>query len=156
MNKSSVDCSSDTGYKPRQLWIDMLRGGCMLAILLDHTEIYYTGTNIIPYTLYVPNALCVFFFLSGYLFFKPQGFSLRAKLVSPVENSSRSSCSLSEHSVCPRVFPLLLNLISGKPTMPCRPLLSSMQAICIMRKKCFSTVSTPYHTPHYSFYYYYL
>ena len=82
MNKPSVDCSSDTGHKPRQLWIDMLRGGCMLAILLDHTEIYYTGTNIIPYTLYVPNALCVFFFLSGYLFFKPQGFSLCAKLVS--------------------------------------------------------------------------
>lgn len=82
MNKPSVDCSSDTGHKPRQLWIDMLRGGCMLAILLDHTEIYYTGTNIIPYTLYVPNALCVFFFLSGYLFLKPQGFSLRAKLVS--------------------------------------------------------------------------
>ena len=35
--------------KEREHWIDMLRGFCMLSILLDHTEIYYTGGNLIPY-----------------------------------------------------------------------------------------------------------
>ncbi len=42
----------------------------MLAILLDHTEIYYTGANIVPYDLYVADALVIFFFLSGYLMYK--------------------------------------------------------------------------------------
>ncbi|WP_390892520.1 OpgC domain-containing protein, partial [Prevotella melaninogenica] len=53
--------------KERVHWIDMLRGFCMLSILLDHTEIYYTGGNLIPYDWYVSNVLIVFFFLSGYL-----------------------------------------------------------------------------------------
>lgn len=44
----------------------------MVGILLDHTELYYAGRNIVPYELYVGTALCVFFFLSGYLLFKPQ------------------------------------------------------------------------------------
>lgn len=61
----------------------MLRGFCMLAILLDHTEIYYTGGNIIDYGLYVSNALFTFFFLSGYLFYRhDRKFSLPAKLKS--------------------------------------------------------------------------
>ena len=54
----------------------------MLAILLDHTEIYYTGGNLIPYDWYVSNVLIVFFFLSGYLMYKQQGFSLRGKMFS--------------------------------------------------------------------------
>lgn len=54
----------------------------MMAILLDHTEIYYTGTNLIPYEFYVVNALTLFFFLSGYLFHRPDGFALRHKLLS--------------------------------------------------------------------------
>ena len=29
----------------------------MLAILLDHTEIYYTGENVIDYNLYVALSL---------------------------------------------------------------------------------------------------
>lgn len=41
--------------RQRKHWIDLLRGICMLAILLDHTEIYYTGTNIINYNAYVVN-----------------------------------------------------------------------------------------------------
>lgn len=53
----------------RIAWIDFLRGFCMIAILLDHTELYYTGVNIIDYDIYVENALCIFFFISGYLFF---------------------------------------------------------------------------------------
>lgn len=54
----------------RKVWIDNLRGFCMLAILLDHTEIYYTGENVIDYNLYVANVLIVFFILSGYLMYK--------------------------------------------------------------------------------------
>ena len=54
----------------------------MLSILLDHTEIYYTGSNLIPYDWYVSNVLIVFFFLSGYLMYKQQGFSLKHKLTS--------------------------------------------------------------------------
>lgn len=59
-------------YKERIHWIDMLKGICMLAILLFHTEVYYNGgTEIINYNLYVCNALTIFFFLSGYHFYQP-------------------------------------------------------------------------------------
>ena len=45
----------------------------MVAILLFHTEMYYAGYDIIPYSFYVENALAMFFFLSGYLFYKDNG-----------------------------------------------------------------------------------
>lgn len=61
-------------------WIDLLRGICILAILLDHTELYATGRNIIPYSLYIVNALTLFFFISGYLFYSQNGFNWRRKL----------------------------------------------------------------------------
>lgn len=65
----------------RKHWVDLLRGLCMIAILLDHTEIYYTGSNIIDYSFYVVNALVIFFFLSGYLFYKSNtDFSIIHKL----------------------------------------------------------------------------
>lgn len=57
----------------------------MMAILLDHTEIYCTGGNIIGYHLYVADVLIVFFFLSGYLFRyseREKGCSPRHKLFS--------------------------------------------------------------------------
>lgn len=66
----------------RQLWIDLLRGFCMLMIIFDHTEVCFTGKNIIPYELYVPDVLMTFFFLSGYLFYRPDGFQVRHKLMS--------------------------------------------------------------------------
>lgn len=66
----------------RKIWIDNLRGFCMLAILLDHTEIYYAGNNVIDYNFYVVNALVIFFILSGYLMYKPSQFSIRHKLYS--------------------------------------------------------------------------
>ena len=65
---------------PRLLWIDLLRGFLMLAIIFDHTEICFTGDNIVPYRMYVPDVLMAFFFLSGYLFYRPEGFCLRHKL----------------------------------------------------------------------------
>lgn len=52
----------------------------MLMIIFDHTEICFTGRNIIPYELYVPDVLMTFFFVSGYLFYRPQGFDVRHKL----------------------------------------------------------------------------
>ena len=66
----------------RKHWIDLLRGICMIAILLDHTEIYYTGINIIDYNVYVVNALTIFFMLSGYLMYKETGFDIRKKMKS--------------------------------------------------------------------------
>ena len=70
--------TSDT--QKRQPWVDLLRGFAMMAILLDHTEIYFTGDNVIPYNLYVADVLMLFFFLSGYLFLKPgHAFSIQHK-----------------------------------------------------------------------------
>lgn len=61
-------------------WIDRLRGFCMLLILWFHTEMYYVGSDILSYHLYVCNALTAFFFLSGYLFYSEKKFSLPCKL----------------------------------------------------------------------------
>lgn len=66
----------------RKQWIDLLRGICMMAILWDHTEIYMSGQNIIPYSVYVTDALVIFFFLSGYLMFKENGFDIKHKIKS--------------------------------------------------------------------------
>lgn len=74
------DSNRELTKPKRKHWIDLLRGFCMVAILLDHTEIYYTGDNIIGYNYYVANVLVAFFFLSGYLFYKEKPFSLRHKL----------------------------------------------------------------------------
>ena len=53
----------------------------MLAILLFHTEMYYIGNDILPYTMFVENALALFFFLSGYLFVSShRPFSLPTKM----------------------------------------------------------------------------
>lgn len=52
----------------RKGWIDRARGTGMVLILLFHTSMYYAGSDIPPYAMYVENALAMFFFLSGYLF----------------------------------------------------------------------------------------
>lgn len=69
----------------RKKWIDFARGLCMMAILYDHTEIYYTGDNIIPYHLYVSNALITFYFISGYLFYKGDQFEYSRKIKSIIK-----------------------------------------------------------------------
>ena len=82
---------SNSKLTTRKLWIDNLRGLSMVAILLFHTEMYYAGYDIIPYAFYVENALAMFFFLSGYLFYKDDGtirpkhkiFSIAANLIAP-------------------------------------------------------------------------
>lgn len=53
----------------------------MIAILLFHTEIYYSGGEIIKYSLYVSNALITFYFISGYLFYNNKPFCLQNKLI---------------------------------------------------------------------------
>ena len=64
----------------RTIWVDMLRGFSMLAILWFHTEMYYAGRDVTPYALYVGDVLAAFFFLSGYLFYRETPVSLRHKL----------------------------------------------------------------------------
>ncbi len=68
--------------KERIMWIDEARGLAMLAILLFHTEVYYAGKELIPYVMFVENALALFFFLSGYLFASSRAYSLPAKMKS--------------------------------------------------------------------------
>lgn len=68
--------------KERKIWIDLVRGLSMLAILVHHTEVYYVGEAVIDYRYYAANALCCFFFVSGYLFYKEGTFSLSRKLKS--------------------------------------------------------------------------
>lgn len=68
----------------RIVWIDLLRGICMMLIIWFHTEMYYAGTDITPYNAYVANALTTFFFISGYLFHNLKPFSLKHKLKSIV------------------------------------------------------------------------
>ncbi len=66
----------------RKKWVDFSRGVAMLAIILFHTEIYFTGNTIIDYNLYVENFLMFFFTISGYLFFKDEAFDIRKKIIS--------------------------------------------------------------------------
>lgn len=40
----------------------------MLMVLWFHTEVYYFGDCVIPYSMYTENAMAGFFFVSGYLF----------------------------------------------------------------------------------------
>ncbi|MBO4851920.1 MAG: acyltransferase [Prevotella sp.] len=67
---------------PRDTTLDIARGCCMLSILLFHTEVYYTGEEIIPYACHVDNSLLTFTFISGYFFCKTpiKDFTARQKL----------------------------------------------------------------------------
>ena len=78
MGRKSLSNRSSTSS--RVYWADLLRGLCMLAILWFHTEVYYIGHEQTPYILYVADALAVFFFLSGYFFYRRWGFEPRQKL----------------------------------------------------------------------------
>ncbi|MCR5130210.1 MAG: acyltransferase family protein [Prevotella sp.] len=76
--------SQEDSIQKRIVWVDQLRAVCILLILWFHTDVYYTGSETIPYGLYVTNALTIFYFISGYLFFSQRPFSLRHKLNSIV------------------------------------------------------------------------
>ena len=52
----------------------------MMLILVFHTEVYYKEYDVTPYYIYVTNAIILFYFISGYLFYRPESFSLKKKL----------------------------------------------------------------------------
>lgn len=66
----------------RMRWIDMMRGFCMVAIIIDHTIIYYAGAENTDYFFFVYQVLAGFFFLSGYLFYREgkEAFDLKQKI----------------------------------------------------------------------------
>ena len=106
----------------RILWIDQLRGFCMLAILLFHTEAYYTDNGeIIPYNIYVANVLSAFFFISGYLFDGKKPFSPRVKVVSIIRHILVPYVVFSLLLALPKTFmtdyrltEVLLNILLGR------------------------------------------
>ena len=51
-------------------WIDFLRGIAMILILIFHTEMYYKEYDATPYYVYTTNAIILFYFISGYLFYQ--------------------------------------------------------------------------------------
>ena len=67
-------------------WIDFLRGLSMMLILVFHTEVYYKEYDVTPYYIYVTNAIILFYFISGYLFYRPESFSLKKKLIAIVRS----------------------------------------------------------------------
>lgn len=88
----------------RKRWIDIARGLCMVAILYDHTEIYYTGDNIIPYHLYVTNALIAFYLISGYLFYQTHTFYLKRKIASIFQSLLKTYFIFTSLMAAPKVW----------------------------------------------------
>ena len=107
----------------RKHWVDVVRGICMTAILYDHTDIYYSDTNVLPYELYVPNALTTFFILSGYLMYKRSGFCLKNKIRSIMKGLllpyliftiAMSLPKSLAHGLSFNIADMLINVLSGK------------------------------------------
>jgi fucose 4-O-acetylase-like acetyltransferase len=67
-------------------WIDFLRGVSMILILVFHTEVYYKEYDVTPYYVYTTNAIVLFYFISGYLFYQKESFSLKKKTISIVKS----------------------------------------------------------------------
>ena len=63
-------------------WIDFLRGISMILILVFHTEVYYKEYDITPYYIYTTNAIVLFYFISGYLFYRQRGVMWKQKMKS--------------------------------------------------------------------------
>ena len=77
---SKININIMTTTRERLRWIDVCRSIFMLMILWFHTEIYYFGDLVLPYSMYVENALAGFFFISGYLFI-PKIYSTSNKII---------------------------------------------------------------------------
>ena len=56
----------------------------MLTIFVFHTEVYYKEHEVTPYYVYTTNAIILFYFISGYLFFNEKKFNLKRKTLSIV------------------------------------------------------------------------
>lgn len=62
-------------------WIDFLRGIAMILILVFHTEMYYKEYDVTPYYIYTSNAIILFYFISGYLFYRNGTFQWRKRII---------------------------------------------------------------------------
>ena len=67
-------------------WIDFLRGISMMMILVFHTEVYYKEYNVTPYYIYTTNAIVLFYFISGYLFYRNNTVQWRKRIISIVRS----------------------------------------------------------------------
>ena len=67
-------------------WIDFLRGISMIAILIFHTEVYYKEYDVTPYYIYTTNAIVLFYFISGYLFYRQGELDYMKKILSIVKS----------------------------------------------------------------------
>ena len=67
-------------------WIDFLRGISMILILVFHTEVYYKEYNVTPYYIYTTNAIVLFYFISGYLFYRQDELDYMKKIKSIVKS----------------------------------------------------------------------
>lgn len=54
----------------------------MVAILIYHTEMYYNTSYSTPYFMYTSNAITLFYFISGYLFYSSKPFYIKRKITS--------------------------------------------------------------------------
>ncbi len=67
-------------------WIDFLRGISMIMILVFHTGVYYKEYHVTPYYIYTTNAIILFYFISGYLFYRNSTFQWRKRIISIVRS----------------------------------------------------------------------
>ena len=68
-------------------WIDFLRGFAMILILVFHTEMYYKEYDATPYYVYTTNAIILFYFISGYLFYQNNIiFQWRKRIISIIRS----------------------------------------------------------------------
>ncbi len=68
---------------PRKRWVDSVRGICMIAIVLNHTDYYLTAGPVINFDIFGTDALMTFFTVSGYLFYREGGpFRMKRKISS--------------------------------------------------------------------------
>lgn len=104
-------------------WIDFLRGISMILIIVFHTEVYYKEYDVTPYYIYTTNAIILFYFISGYLFYRPESFSLKKKIVSIVKSLLIPYFIFTTLIALPKVLlrqenidwiDIILNIISGR------------------------------------------
>ncbi len=104
-------------------WIDFLRGISMILILVFHTEVYYKEYNITPYYIYTTNIIILFYFISGYLFYRPESFNLKKKALSIVRSLLIPYFIFTTLIAIPKVLVrqenidwmnIILNIISGR------------------------------------------
>lgn len=67
-------------------WIDFLRGIAMILILVFHTEVYYKESDVTPYYIYTSNAIILFYFISGYLFYRNGTFQWQKRIIGIVRS----------------------------------------------------------------------